>query len=313
MSRTIGKNDSENEKVESINNYRDLFKPLVRKPPTIESALDQLYESMELEDPETQRNIVISECKKYVEKNFEKIKNVHPNVTEEEALVIAIYSYEDSKSKLSPYRVLNTNLVSNDRKNGIKKVTEYCFLLLKSIRNLTPFKMDGKLLFRGLRVKVNQIQSDNPNYVPYQKGNVKTFWGFTSTSLDNSGTFLGRKGDSGFKSGTIFTITGDVVGYDISPFSMYDEQEILMEPERQVKINTMVEINDIVNISCQVLNTPLVLGDLIRSRNQKGDEIRVENKKSEKLNSINVINERNNDGNQINDAQRKSQKNESGM
>ena len=62
------------------------------------------------------------------------------------------------------------------------------------------------------------------------------------------------------KSGTIFTLTGDVCGYDITLFNYYDEEEILMEPERKFIIDEAIPpINDIIHIRCEIKNTPLVL------------------------------------------------------
>ena len=44
---------------------------------------------------------------------------------------MSIYSCEvEDNPKYSPYRVLNRNLVSENRKEGLKKVSKYSFLLL---------------------------------------------------------------------------------------------------------------------------------------------------------------------------------------
>ena len=83
--------------------------------------------------------------------------------------------------KFSPYRLLNTNLVSDNRKNGVQNVEKYLFLLLSSLRRMTKCKK--KCLFRCISNKVKlEKDPNNPKYVPYKNGNNKVFWAFTSTS-----------------------------------------------------------------------------------------------------------------------------------
>ena len=42
-----------------------------------------------------------------------------------------------------------------------------------------------------------------------------------------------------------------------------------MEPEREYIIETVCEINDIIDVTCNVLKTPIVLEDIIKSRENK--------------------------------------------
>ena len=57
-----------------------------------------------------------------------------------------------------------------------------------------------------------------------------------------------------------FKISGNVWGYEISLFNIYGENEILLEPERKLKITEKVyELNDIVFVECEMLDTPIVL------------------------------------------------------
>ncbi len=56
------------------------------------------------------------------------------------------------------------------------------------------------------------------------------------------------------KSGTIFTLTGDVWGYDITLFNYYKEEEILLEPETKFIVDSVLPpVNDIIYITCKVL------------------------------------------------------------
>ena len=62
------------------------------------------------------------------------------------------------------------------------------------------------------------------------------------------------------KTGTIFTLGGDIWGYDIKLFNYFNENEILLEPERKFKvIDAIPPVNDIINVICSIYKTPLIL------------------------------------------------------
>ena len=125
------------------------------------------------------------------------------------------------------------------------------------------------MLYRCLTCKVN-LSEDNKNNdtVPYKIGNKKTFWGFNSTSKDPKTTYSFLKNKETMKTGTIFSLSGDVWGYDIEPFNYFHEKEILLKPERKFIIsNVLPPINDITNITCNILDTNLILSDNILESN----------------------------------------------
>ena len=182
---------------------------------------------------------IISKSEKTIKRNLKKIKEKYPEITEDDSLTISSYTYESKDSNFSPYRLLNTSLVSKNRKNGLEKISKYLYILLNALRKLKRYypEPDNNYLYRCIRAKVNlMIDPLNKALVPYIKGNIKTFWGFTSTSPNARMTynFLGEKNN--FKSGTIFTLTGDVWGYDITLFNYFEEEEILLKPERKIKM-----------------------------------------------------------------------------
>ena len=75
-------------------------------------------------------------------------------------------------------------------------------------------------LYRCINAHINyKFDPFNKKSIPYSIGIKKTFWSFTSTTpdLNTSLDFLGKK--SGLKIGTIFTLCGDVWGYDITLFN----------------------------------------------------------------------------------------------
>ena len=301
MSRIIDDKENETGKEESVDNYKELFLPFVEKNPTLKEALDQMYQSQNLNNVESQSNRVIAQCKKELKKRFKKIKKNNPNITEEEALIICTYTYQDNGG-LSPYTILNKNLVANDRKNGIRNISKYFFILLKSLRNLTPFNANGKILYRAIRQKViTETNKKNSNYIPYQQGNVKKFWGFTSTSKDLTSNFLGdAENEENKKIGTKFVIHGYIVGYDISVFSCFeDEKEVLLEPERKFEIEQVCDINDVIDVTCKILKTPLVLEEIIKIGSQN-----VENNKNSP-NNENIVDKIERNDNTINDDNRR--------
>ena len=53
--------------------------------------------------------------------------------------------------------------MANDRKNGIRNISKYLFILLKSLRHLTPINDNVQYLFRGINQKViTETNKKNP-------------------------------------------------------------------------------------------------------------------------------------------------------
>ncbi len=106
-----------------------------------------------------------------------------------------------------------------------------------------------------------EMDTKFPKRLPYAAGNEKVWWPFTSTteSLEVAQRFI--KGSQG----TLFTLSGEAWGYDISMFSDFpDEKEILLEPERKLKIMSVNNKEGIISVNAKILDTPLVLEDLIK-------------------------------------------------
>ena len=264
--------DTEKGNDESLNKYIDLFNPFVNESPNLKEELNFIYSSLNLSENEKNKiiNDITSQCDKQMNNNFEQIHEKYPKITLEESKIIASYTCESSYGEeYSPYRILNQSMVTENRKLGIKKVSKYLFMLLKSLRKLSRYipESNPKVLYRCINRIVNyKIDTFNENSVPYLPGNKKTLWGFTSTSyaVNTSYKFLGK--NNVFKEGTVFTFTGDLIGYDISLFNVFGEKEILIEPERKFKVEeTKPPINKILLTSCKILETPLVLNSIIKS------------------------------------------------
>ena len=168
---------------------------------------------------------------------------------------------------------MNRILVSQNRQNCINNISKYLFLLLKSLRELEVYfpSPNNKYLYRCIfsEVRLTEYPS-NKKIILYKIGNKKIFWGFTSTSIyiNTSIQFLKKDKIEEIKEekkiGTVFSLGGDIWGYDINLFNYYNEKEILLESERQFIIESIISsINNVTNITCNILKTPVVLDNLI--------------------------------------------------
>ena len=76
--------------------------------------------------------------------------------------------------------------------------------------------------------------------------------------------FLNEKENN--KTGTVFTLYGEIWGYDITLLNYYKENEILIEPERKFKVDEVLPpLNEIIHVRCEIQDSPLVLIDLLKS------------------------------------------------
>lgn len=265
MSLLFYSEEEENLKEESIDKYKNIFEEYRNKNITLSEALEQLFTSSNVEQNKINNFItkILKECEDKINTNADKIKEKYPSITKEDALIISSYTCEAEDSDFSPYKILNKNLVSDDRKSGLKKISKYLYIFLKSLRKLERYILtkENKYLYRCIGVKVNyMIDPFNDKSVPYIEGNKKTFYGFTSTSPNIKTSYKFLKEEVNIKTGTIFTLYGDVWGYDISLFNVYNEKEILLEPERKFIIDQVLPpINELIYVRCNMQKSNLVL------------------------------------------------------
>ena len=271
MSKIFYLEEEENEKEESISKYNDLFEKYINNKPALNIALYEMYilSNLSKEKAIDLTNDILQKCKNWVDLNLAQITNKYQNISRDDAFIITSYTCESKEPNYSPYKILNNNLVSNNRKNGLKIISKYFFILLYTLRKLPryyPIQTKG-YLFRCINKQINyKIDPFNPRAIPYMQGNRKTFWGFTSTSpnIKMSYNFLGKK--EHFKSGTIFSLYGDLWGYDITLFNFYNEDEILLEPERKFIIKQILPpVNEIIYITCKIEESPQVLNNISKS------------------------------------------------
>lgn len=259
---------------ESINKYKELFTDYISNPPTLDESLEQIFISGGLDIGKVNEFIkqLRKDCENRLNDTWKEIKKNNPSLTYEQAIIISTYTCEAIDPEYSPFRILNRNLVSENRKEGLKKVSKYFYLLLTTLRLLPRYypPSSNNYLYRCIDKKVNlMIDPENEKVVPYIRGKNKTFWTFTSTSpnFKKSTDFLGInnkiKSENEFKIGTIFSISGKVWGYDITLFNVFEENEVLLEPERKYYIeNHFPEQNELIYVFCQIKDTRIVLEDI---------------------------------------------------
>ena len=159
MSLSFYSEEENNNKEESINNYKDMFLNYENENPTLSEALTQMFISSGA-NPNQSKDLVkdiFSKCKSTIDDNLVKIIKEYPNISKDDAYIICSYTCESKKGKYSPYRLLNRNLVSENRKNGITKISKYLYILLKALRKLKRFypNKENKYLYRCITSKVN--------------------------------------------------------------------------------------------------------------------------------------------------------------
>ena len=256
--------EDESNKEVSVNKYKYLFTNYEKNEPSLSEALIHMYITSGLDDKTSDEltKDIIEKCNLKIDSDFSLIKKEYDKITKEDAYIICSYTCEAKIKEFSPYKLLNLNLVSDDRKNGVRNISKYLYILLKSLRKLPRYYPKDKNLYRCLTTQINISKDNSQNNSSYCKGNQKTFWGFTSTSPEPESTYAFLNKNEKMKSGTVFTLVGDIWGYNIELFNCYNEKEILLEPERKFIIDDILPpINGIINIRCTVLNSNLILTD----------------------------------------------------
>ena len=146
--------DEENDRIETVDNYKNLFFEYTKKPPSLDEALDQLYESKGIDKNKINnyKKELIGKCKTVYDKNCSEIKKIYPEINEEDFNIICSYTCEAQEKEYSPFRILNKSLISKNRKAGIKNVSKYYYLLLTTLRKLKKKQYDN--LYRAINNKL---------------------------------------------------------------------------------------------------------------------------------------------------------------
>ena len=236
-------NNEEEPKDISINNFSEIFTEYKEKCPTLTEALNQLFISAGVNSEKVDNLIseLLWKVNNHLNENkISEIKQKYTNITLEDAQIISSYTcqLDENNNNNNIYKILNLNLNSNSKEKGIKKVSKYLYIFLKSLRKLPLYYPESGYLYKCIPIHIeqNNIKDDGGKIVPYAVGNQKTFWGFVSvfSNIVESYKYLGNKDK--FKTGTIFNLVGNAWGYDISLFNIYGEEDILLDPERKFEV-----------------------------------------------------------------------------
>ena len=125
MSLNYYSKEEDKNKEESINRYKNIFINYGKNIPSLSEALMQMYKSLEDINEKKVNELseaIINKCKERIDPDFDLIKFKYNNITKEDAYIICSYTCESEDRTKSPYKILNKNLVSNDRKNGVRNV-----------------------------------------------------------------------------------------------------------------------------------------------------------------------------------------------
>ena len=117
--------EEENAREESINRYNYIFSNYEKNPPSLSEALTQMFKSSNLDSKKINEFVedILNKCEGIIEQNFDLIKKEYKNITKEDAYIICSYTCESEDRTYSPYRILNQNLVSNNRQNGVNNIS----------------------------------------------------------------------------------------------------------------------------------------------------------------------------------------------
>ena len=71
------------------------------------------------------------------------------------------------------------------------------------------------------------------------------------------------------KKGTVFKLSFKLNAYNIHLFNIFGENEILLQPEAKYQIFESKEFNEIINLSCKIIESSMVLKDIIEGNKSK--------------------------------------------
>ena len=126
---------------ESINKYKNLFRDYEKNPPSLKEALNQMFISLDLEKEKVNQltEDILNKCKERIDQDFVDIIKKYDKISKEDAYIICTYTCESIERKYNPYKILNQNLVSEDRQNGVRNISKYLYIFFKSLRKLPRY------------------------------------------------------------------------------------------------------------------------------------------------------------------------------
>ena len=163
-------------------------------------------------------------------------------LSREEAMCIAGYSIE-VPGGASMYSVLNRALRNTRNESSLECIRPLFVMFLKCLRKL-PL------------VEVNELYRGVDGKIAVNSGSSTVWWAFTSTSTDADvmNAFAEQHGNN------LIVLNGPCKGYDLRELSEYPhENELLLEPETHLKVNSVVRIGKGACAMCEIVPSEPVL------------------------------------------------------
>ena len=125
-------------KEESVNNYKNLFSSYKNLTPNLSDSLKQMFKSENLDDKKCDEltKDILDKCKNIIDPKLSVIKQKYKNISKEDAYIICSYTCESNEYIYSPYKILNKNLVSENRKNGIRNISKCLYIFFKIFKEI---------------------------------------------------------------------------------------------------------------------------------------------------------------------------------
>ena len=256
--------NEDNQKIESINKYKYLFSEYSYKNPSLNESLFQMFISNKNTELKAKLLVedILYKSETIINNNFFLIKQKYQNLSKDDAIIIATYTCQLPDIRNSPYIILNKNLCEENKEKGIKNISKYLYLFLKSLRKLNKYYPNQNYLYRCIDTQVDIEKNNfNKNKIFFSRGNMKTFWGFSSVTSQIRKTLNIDNKKIDYNQGTIFTLYGNIWGYDISLFNDKMDEEIILEPEQNYLVrNAVPSINNkIINLRIKIENCNNIL------------------------------------------------------
>ena len=237
-------------KSNSLNDYSYIFEEYKTKNLTLEESLKEMYSSIKLTRAQVEAltNDILDKSREILSKNYDYINEKYPLLTPEEIQIISSYNGMPYAPDFSPYKILNDTLCGENRRNGIIGISKYLYIFLNALRKLDRyFLKPNEYLYKAIDKFVFLDNNINGRRIVYKKNMIKVFWGFTSfSSVLKKNYYIGDK-NIDVKKGTIFSLYGNIYGYDISLFNLNMDDQIILEPEQKCIIINAIPYNSSTN------------------------------------------------------------------
>jgi hypothetical protein len=178
--------------------------------------------------------VILEDCTDFVENSAQ----LTPPMDEDNALAIAMYSYEiQEKNKRDENIYARLNRLLRDRSDEIHQWKHYVFHLTAALRKMPVF---NGIVFRGINVPVS------PQY--YTKARKLSWNAFTSTTASEE---IGKKFIQGMTKGSFFSIKVKRGRLMRGLTHFESEEEVLLESNTEFIVTACVELNGIMMVQLE--------------------------------------------------------------